>query len=66
MVGDVNFGFGAHSDFMGMRGRVHDMQFGWFQRTLGDGEALEPDTNSMEQPRSGPYAGQTSRKSPVT
>ena len=51
MVGDVNFGFGAHSDFMGMRGGVHDMQFDWFQRALGDGggdsEALEPDTGRV-------------------
>ncbi|MFF8395259.1 CocE/NonD family hydrolase [Streptomyces sp. NPDC016172] len=47
VVGDVNFGFGAHSDFMGLRGRVHDMQFDWFQRTLGEGEALEPDTGTV-------------------
>ncbi|WP_327730944.1 CocE/NonD family hydrolase [Streptomyces sp. NBC_00487] len=47
VIGDVNFGFGAHSDFMGMRGRVHDMQIDWFQRTIGDGEALEPDTGQV-------------------
>ncbi|MGW3750779.1 CocE/NonD family hydrolase [Streptomyces sp. NPDC005134] len=51
MVGDVNFGLGASSDFMGMRGRVLDMQFDWFQRALGDGEGsgktLEPDTGSV-------------------
>ncbi|MEU6373528.1 CocE/NonD family hydrolase [Streptomyces sp. NPDC046909] len=43
VVGDVNFGFTAHSDFMGMRGRLTDMQFDWFRRTIGDGEPLEPD-----------------------
>ncbi|MEH0417359.1 CocE/NonD family hydrolase [Streptomyces sp. B21-083] len=49
VVGDVNFGFAAHSDFMGMRGRVHDLQFDWFQRLLGDGggEAPEPDTGKV-------------------
>ncbi|MFD3613644.1 CocE/NonD family hydrolase [Streptomyces sp. NPDC058676] len=49
VVGDVNFGFSAHSDFMGMRGRVHDMQFDWFHRTLGagDGGAGEPDTGQV-------------------
>jgi putative CocE/NonD family hydrolase len=48
VVGDVNFGFGAHSEFMGMRGRVHDMQFDWFARTLGeDGAAPEPDTGTV-------------------
>jgi putative CocE/NonD family hydrolase len=48
VVGDVNFGFAAHSDFMGMRGRVHDMQFDWFARTLGeDGAAPEPDTGTV-------------------
>jgi predicted acyl esterase len=47
VVGDVNFGFAAHSDFMGMRGRVHDMQFDWFQRTLSDSEALAPDTGKV-------------------
>ncbi|MEV7890612.1 CocE/NonD family hydrolase [Streptomyces sp. NPDC002817] len=47
MVGDVNFGFAAHSDFMGMRGRVHDLQFDWFARTLGEGAALEPDTGTV-------------------
>ncbi|MFD3501226.1 CocE/NonD family hydrolase [Streptomyces sp. NPDC058678] len=49
VVGDVNFGFSAHSDFMGMRGRVHDMQFDWFRRTLGagDGGAGEPDTGQV-------------------
>ncbi|MFJ8463976.1 hypothetical protein [Streptomyces swartbergensis] len=29
-----------------MRGRVHDMQFDWFRRTLGGGEPLEPDTGN--------------------
>jgi putative CocE/NonD family hydrolase len=47
VVGDVNFGLAAHSDFVGMRGRVHDMQFDWFRRTLGDGEPLEPDTGTV-------------------
>ncbi|MDQ0758811.1 CocE/NonD family hydrolase [Streptomyces canus] len=49
VVGDVNFGFAAHSEFMGMRGRVHDLQFDWFQRLLGDGggEAPEPDTGKV-------------------
>ncbi|MET7652802.1 CocE/NonD family hydrolase [Streptomyces sp. NPDC005486] len=49
VVGDVNFGFGAHSDYMGMRGRVHDMQFDWFHRTLGEGDegAVEPDTDTV-------------------
>lgn len=47
VVGDVNFGFAAHSEFMGMRGRVHDLQFDWFARTLGEGTALEPDTGTM-------------------
>ncbi|MCX5357929.1 CocE/NonD family hydrolase [Streptomyces sp. NBC_00124] len=49
VVGDVNFGFGANSDFMGMRGRVHDMQFDWFRRILGEGggEAPEPDTGKV-------------------
>ncbi|MEH0573265.1 CocE/NonD family hydrolase [Streptomyces sp. B21-108] len=47
VVGDVNFGFAANSDFMGMRGRLTDMQFDWFQRTIGDGEALEPDTGQV-------------------
>ena len=47
VIGDVNFGFGAHSDFMGLRGRAIDMQFDWFQRTIGDGEALEPDTGKV-------------------
>jgi hypothetical protein len=47
VVGDVNFGFGANSDFMGMRGRVIDMQFDWFQRTLGEANVREPDTGTM-------------------
>ncbi|MDQ1033250.1 putative CocE/NonD family hydrolase [Streptomyces umbrinus] len=47
VVGDVNFGFAAHSEFMGMRGRVHDLQFDWFARTLGEGAALEPDTGTV-------------------
>ncbi|MER6954072.1 CocE/NonD family hydrolase [Streptomyces sp. NPDC000618] len=49
VVGDVNFGFAANSDYMGMRGRLHDMQFDWFRRILGDdgGEAPEPDTGKV-------------------
>ncbi|MFF7534999.1 CocE/NonD family hydrolase [Streptomyces bobili] len=47
VVGDVDFGFAAHSEFMGMRGRVHDLQFDWFARTLGEGAALEPDTGTV-------------------
>ncbi|MFJ8539340.1 CocE/NonD family hydrolase [Streptomyces sp. NPDC093591] len=47
VVGDVNFGFGAHSDYMAMRGRLSDMQLDWYQRTIGDGEALEPDTGKV-------------------
>ncbi len=47
VVGDVNFGFAANSAFMGMRGRLHDMQLDWYQRAIGDGEALEPDTGSV-------------------
>ncbi|TQE29972.1 CocE/NonD family hydrolase [Streptomyces ipomoeae] len=47
VVGDVNFGFGAHSDYMAMRGRLSDMQLDWFQRTIGNGEALEPDTGKV-------------------
>ncbi|MGP3920360.1 CocE/NonD family hydrolase [Nonomuraea sp. 10N515B] len=47
VVGDVNFGFGANSDFMGMRGRVTDMQLDWFERTLGEGEAPEPGTGKV-------------------
>ncbi|MEU9172903.1 CocE/NonD family hydrolase [Streptomyces sp. NPDC048420] len=47
VVGDVNFGFAAHSEFMGMRGRVYDLQFDWFARTLGEGAALEPDTGTV-------------------
>ncbi|MFI7132241.1 CocE/NonD family hydrolase [Nonomuraea sp. NPDC050153] len=47
VVGDVNFGFGANSAFMGMRGRLHDLQLDWYQRTIGDGEALEPDTGKV-------------------
>ncbi|MEV1080267.1 CocE/NonD family hydrolase [Streptomyces sp. NPDC050211] len=46
-VGDVNFGFAANSAFMGMRGRLHDLQLDWYQRTIGDGEALEPDTGKV-------------------
>ncbi|MFI1354468.1 CocE/NonD family hydrolase [Streptomyces sp. NPDC020898] len=47
VVGDVNFGFTANSAFMGMRGRLHDLQLDWYQRTIGDGEALEPDTGKV-------------------
>jgi hypothetical protein len=47
VIGDVNFGFAANSAFMGMRGRVHDMQLDWFRRTIGDGEALERDTGRV-------------------
>ncbi|MDT0566272.1 CocE/NonD family hydrolase [Streptomyces sp. DSM 3412] len=47
VVGDVNFGFAANSDFMGMRGRLTDMQFDWFRRTIGDGEPLELDTGTV-------------------
>ncbi|NIY70786.1 CocE/NonD family hydrolase [Streptomyces malaysiensis] len=47
MVGDVDFGFAANSDFMGMRGRLQDMLFDWFRRTLGEGEPLEPDTGNV-------------------
>lgn len=49
VVGDVNFGFSAHSDYMGMRGRVYDMQFDWFHRTIGEGDggAVEPDTGQV-------------------
>ena len=50
VVGDVNFGFAANSDYMGMRGRLHDMQFDWFHRTLGEGGnggAVEPDTGTV-------------------
>ncbi|MEU1276213.1 CocE/NonD family hydrolase [Streptomyces sp. NPDC005799] len=47
VVGDVNFGFAANSDFMGMRGSLHDMQFDWFRRTIGDGEPLEPDAGKV-------------------
>ncbi|WP_405467767.1 CocE/NonD family hydrolase [Streptomyces canus] len=47
VVGDVNFGFAANSAFMGMRGRLHDLQLDWCQRTIGDGEALEPDTGKV-------------------
>ncbi|WP_405824966.1 CocE/NonD family hydrolase [Streptomyces sp. NBC_01390] len=47
VIGDVNFGFAANSQFMGMRGRLHDMQLDWYRRTIGDGEALEPDTGQV-------------------
>ncbi|QYX82623.1 CocE/NonD family hydrolase [Streptomyces akebiae] len=47
VIGDVNFGFGANSALMGMRGRLTDMQFDWFQHTIGDDEALEPDTGKV-------------------
>jgi predicted acyl esterase len=47
VVGDVNFGFGANSAFMGMRGRLHDLQLDWYQRTIGDSEALEPDMGEV-------------------
>ncbi|WP_229865483.1 hypothetical protein [Streptomyces spinoverrucosus] len=32
---------------MAMRGRLADMQFDWFRRTIGDGEAVEPDAGKM-------------------
>jgi uncharacterized protein len=49
VVGDVNFGFAANSQFMGMRGRLTDLQFDWFQHTLAEaaGEKLEPDTGKV-------------------
>ncbi|MER5225235.1 CocE/NonD family hydrolase [Streptomyces flaveus] len=47
VIGDVNFGFSANSAFMGMRGPLHGLQLDWFQRTIGDGEALEPDTGRV-------------------
>ncbi|WP_373463606.1 hypothetical protein [Streptomyces sp. B4I13] len=47
VVGDVNFGFAAHYEFTGMRGRVHNLQFDWFARTLGEGAAPEPDTGTV-------------------
>jgi predicted acyl esterase len=54
VVGDVNFGFGANSAFMGMPGRLHDMQFDWYERTIGDGEALEPDPGEVLRDRPDP------------
>ncbi|WP_327731614.1 CocE/NonD family hydrolase [Streptomyces sp. NBC_00487] len=47
VIGDVNFGFSANSAFMGMRGPLNGLQLDWFQRTIGDGEALEPDTGNV-------------------
>ncbi|MGW0499785.1 CocE/NonD family hydrolase, partial [Streptomyces sp. NPDC003007] len=49
VVGDVNFGFSANSEFMGMRGRLHGMQLDWFERTLGEGggDVPEPDTGKV-------------------
>ena len=47
VVGDVNFGFAANSAFMGMRGPLHGLQLDWYQRTIGDGEALETDTGKV-------------------
>ncbi|MFF4274302.1 CocE/NonD family hydrolase [Streptomyces sp. NPDC001536] len=47
VIGDVNFGFGANSAFMGMRGPLNGLQLDWFQRTIGDGEALESDTGRV-------------------
>ncbi|WP_045561701.1 CocE/NonD family hydrolase [Streptomyces sp. FxanaA7] len=49
VIGDVNFGFGANSAFMGMRGPLHGLQLDWFQRTIGDGngEEPEPDTGKV-------------------
>jgi hypothetical protein len=42
VVGHVNFGFAANPDFMGMQGRLIDIQLDWFQGTIGeDGEAPE-------------------------
>ncbi|WP_086799913.1 CocE/NonD family hydrolase [Streptomyces caniscabiei] len=47
VIGDVNFGFAANSEFMGMRGRLNDMELDWFRHTIGDGEPLEPDTGKV-------------------
>lgn len=47
VIGDVNFGFGANSAFMGSRGPLHGLQLDWYQRTIGDGEVLEPDTGRV-------------------
>ncbi|MGW2379765.1 CocE/NonD family hydrolase [Streptomyces sp. NPDC001658] len=47
VIGDVNFGFAANSAFMGMRGPLNGLQLDWFRRTIGDGEALEPDTGTV-------------------
>lgn len=47
VVGDVNFGFAASSAVMGTHGPLHDLQLDWYQRTIGDGEALEPDTGKV-------------------
>ncbi|WP_259408223.1 CocE/NonD family hydrolase [Streptomyces akebiae] len=48
VIGDVNFGFSANSAFMGMRGPLNGLQPDWFQRTIGDGEAPEPDTGKVQ------------------
>ncbi|MFF4028778.1 CocE/NonD family hydrolase [Streptomyces sviceus] len=47
VVGDVNFGFAASSAVTGTHGPLHDLQLDWYQRTIGDGEALEPDTGKV-------------------
>ncbi|MCX5262591.1 CocE/NonD family hydrolase [Streptomyces sp. NBC_00199] len=47
VVGDVNFGFAASSGVIGTHGPLHDLQLDWYQRTIGDGEALEPDTGKV-------------------
>ncbi|WP_017584118.1 CocE/NonD family hydrolase [Nocardiopsis valliformis] len=54
VVGDVNFGFGANSEFMGLRGRVQDMQFDWFQRVLGAGADGVEGAGGGGAPGSGP------------
>ncbi|MET7479127.1 CocE/NonD family hydrolase [Streptomyces sp. NPDC005648] len=47
VIGDINFGFAANSAFMGMRGPLNGLQLDWFQRTIGAGEPLEPDTGKV-------------------
>ncbi|WP_030167957.1 MULTISPECIES: CocE/NonD family hydrolase [Actinomycetes] len=34
-LGDVNFGLAASADLMGFRGRLADIELGWFRRILG-------------------------------
>lgn len=46
-VGDVNFGFGANPDLMGLRGRVIDMQLDWLRHQLGDADAGGPDAGRV-------------------